>query len=210
MIPKSSEEVCKYMNENYEGDFVFERCETVDDEKEISNIVYMTCSKLPGKTVITKHGYTCSVFGWGEVFQTNYYGLYFEDDVEKTYNEMIENWFGAFDTKYCYINSNYLYDVAHFETFSDFLKSSPSIYYTVVLNTNDEKVYEYALIKAKSVSFDIKTNRDYPLWLNLYLWKADNFATLTEDDIRAFGNDTDASYEDDFYYSEEALENYSW
>ncbi len=210
MIPMSPSEICKYMNDNFEGRFEIERDKIVDNEEETSNLVYMKCSKLPGKTVITKHGYERSVFGWGKVFKTNYYSLYYRDDVERTYNEFMENWFGAFETKYVFLDDYYLYDIAHFTTFSDFLKSRPNIDYTVVLNTNDAKIHEYALIKAKAVSFDIKTNRDYPLWINLYLWDADNFDALTEDDIRAFGNDTDSSYEDDFYYSEEALENYSW
>ena len=198
------------MNEHYEGNFVIERDETVDNEKEISITVFMACSKFPGKTVITKHGYTCSVFGWGEEFQTNYNSLYYQNDIKKTYNVMIENWFGAFETKYVLLEDYSLYNIAHFTSFSDFLKSRPNIDYTVVLNTNDKKVHEYALLKAKAVSFDIKANRDYLLWINLYLWDADNFDSLTEEDIRAFGNNTDDSFEDKFYYEEEALENYNW
>ena len=210
MIPMSSKEICDYMNEHFEGDFVIEKEETVDDEKETSNTVFMTCSKFPGKTVVTKHGYMCSVFGWGKVFETNYNSIYYSDDIEKTYDVIIENWFGAFDTKYVFVSGNNMYDIAHFKSFSDFLKSRPYIDYTVVLNTNDEKVHEYARLKAKSVSFDIKANRDYPLWINLYLWDADNFDSLTENDIRAFGKNTDDTFEDKFYYDEETLENYSW
>ena len=207
MIPMSSEEICNYMKSHFEGDFEIVYNKIEDSNVEKSNSVYMRCSLFPGRTVITKHGYSDSIFGWGSIFVTNYNELYFRDDIERAYGELIKGWFGAFEMKYVLSSSDNLTDVANYKTFTDYLQTSPYISYNVVLNIIDEEVKENAILKAKSVYFDIRNKREYPLHLNLYLWEDDNFNTLNDDTIRAFVNSLD-KYENQFYYKDEILENY--
>lgn len=208
MIPMTPEEICAYMNDNFEGTFELFDSKSEDSNKEKSNTAYMKCSLFSDRTIVTKHGYEESKFGWRKTFLTNYYEIYYSDDVEKLYSGMIEEWFGAFDYKYVNSTSAFLNILDHYSNFEEYLKSSPLIYYTVVVKTSDEQMEQYALQKAKSVGFDIRNKREYPLRLYLYFWVDDGFDALTDDFIK----DLRTTYESDdrYYYVDENLENYSW
>ena len=204
MIPMTPEEICTYMNEHFEGDFELLYSKSEDNNEEKTNSAYMKCSLFEDREILTKHGYENSVFGWRKTFLTNYNDIYYRADVEKAYSVLIENWFGSFEYKYVNTTISFLGDLKRFESFDDYLKSSPLIYYTVVINAKHESMKEYALIKAKSVYFDIHNRCEYPLRLNLYLWGDDDFDSLTEEAIANFGSD-----EDKYFYKDNSLENYS-
>ena len=209
MIPMTPEEICAYMNDHFEGTFELVDSKSEDSDEEKSTSAYMKCSLFGERQVLTKHGYSKSKFGWGKVFLTNYNDIYYKNNVESAYSELINSWFGAYDYKYVNTTEAFLSDLAHFESFSEYLKSSPLIYYTVVINTCDEQIKQYALEKAKSVYFDIRNRREYPLRLYLYLWEDESYDSLTNEAIMKFGKKSESGYENQFYYRDESLENYS-
>ena len=61
------EEICDYMNENFEGDFeLIDQDIQNDDDNDIST-VYLKCSLFPEEIVITTQGYSWvgNEIGWG-------------------------------------------------------------------------------------------------------------------------------------------------
>lgn len=209
MIPMTPEEICAYMNDHFEGDFELVNSKSEDSSEEKSTSAYMKCSLFGERQVLTKHGYSKSKFGWGKVFLTNYNDIYYKNDVENAYSELINNWFNAYDYKYVNTTEPFLSELTHFNSFSEYLKSSPLIYYTVVINTCEDEIKQYALEKAKSVYFDIRNKREYPLRLYLYLWEDDSYDALTTEDIMQFGKKSEPGDENQYYYRDEGLENYS-
>ena len=129
--------------------------------------------------------------------------------MENAYSELINNWFNAYDYKYVNTTEPFLSELTHFYSFSEYLKSSPLIYYTVVINACEDEIKQYALEKAKSVYFDIRNKREYPLRLYLYLWEDDSYDSLTTEDIMQFGKKSEPGDENQYYYRDEGLENYS-
>lgn len=203
MIPMTPEEICTYMNEHFEGEFELVNSKSEDSGEEKSTSAYMKCSLFGERQVLTKHGYSKSKFGWGKIFLTNYNEIYYKDNVEQTYGELLEGWFGSFEYKYVNSTDAFLNDLAVYNSFADYLKSAPLICYNAVINTCDEEVKQYALEKAKAVCFDIRNKREYPVWLYLYLWDDEDFDSLTTEAV------ADLRYENKFYYRDESLENYS-
>ena len=209
MIPMTPQEICDYMNAHFSGDFELINSKSEDTSEEKSYSAYMNCSLFPNRTVLTKHGYVKSKFGWTKTFVTNYNEIYYKKDIEQTYSALIDNWFNSFDYKAVYSTGDFLSDAVVYETLADYLKTSPLVYYTVVVNASDEEIKQYAVLKAKSVSYDIRNKREYPLRLYLYLWEDDDFSTLTEESIKSFGKNNVSGKESQYYYNEESLENYS-
>ncbi len=209
MIPMTPEEICAYMNEHFEGEFELLYSKSENSDKEKTNSAYMKCSLFGDRQVLTIHGYSESKFGWHETFLTNYDELFYRENVEAAYSELFKDWFGAFEYKYVYSPAGVLSDLAHFKSFEEYLKSSPLIYYTVVINTCSDTVKQYALTKAKSVYFDIKNRREYPIRIYLYLWEDTDFADITEEQMQSFRYSSEDGKEKDFRYTDEDLENYS-
>ena len=209
MIPMTPEAICKYMNEHFEGEFELIDFTTEDSDEEKSNCATMKCSLFGDKTVQTKHGYSDSIFGWHKIFLTNYNEIYYRENVEKTYGKLIKDWFGSFEYKYVHSRDNSWSDVVVYKSFEDYLKSSPMISYKVVINACDEDVKQYAIKKAKSVYFDIRNKREYPISIELYLWDDEDFALLSEETILDFGRSNDSTDSNQYRYFDVNLENYS-
>lgn len=206
MIPMTPEEICNYMNQNFEGDFELIDEVYTDNDEAKANTAYMKCSLFLGETVETTHGYYHTIFGWRKIFETDYNHLYYKKDVEKVYGELIENWFGDYEYKMTFSVESTVpsSEIQKFSSFKEYLASRPFIKYKIVLNTSDATVKEYAKIKAKSVAYDIRNKRDYRINLYLYLWEDENsFNNLSDSDLN------ELSFSNEYYYREACTENYS-
>ncbi|MCR4734592.1 MAG: hypothetical protein K5829_06285 [Treponema sp.] len=207
MIPMTAEEICSYMNQNFEGDFeLIDKASTDNSEYKI-NTAYMKCSLFPNQTVTVFHGYWQTIFGWSKTCCTNYNDIYYKKELEKTYAELIENWFGAYEYKAVLseLSSQSSSQIKQFSTLKDYLASRPIIEYKVVLNTSDPSVKNYAEQKARSVSYDIRNQREYLIDLELYLWDDKNsFNNLSDSDLKDL-----EPYSNEYYYCESSMENYS-
>ena len=196
MVPMTPEEICDFMNRNFEGTFELTAKKLEDTTKTKINTATMKCSLFPEQLVLTRHGWEEDPkWGWQETFQTNYNIIFFSKEVENNYSRLLEDWFGNFEYKAVNASAIEFEQLQTFTNFHDYLNSSPSIRYNVVINAADETVRNYASKKAKSVFYDIKNRHEYPLLLLLYLWEDEEFELLTSEQIAAF------SYEDKYFYN---------
>ena len=172
MIPMTPQEICDYMNKNFKGDFELIN-EDIDDTTDVKvNTAYMKCSLFPEKTVVTSHGwYDDHHFGWRKHEQTNYNSLYFQNDIEKTYNELIENWFETFDYKFAYKNEDRMEDLKVFSSYQNYLNSKPYFNINVAVNTSTKETKDFVIQKVKAIAYDVTNSINYEIHLNLFLWE---------------------------------------
>ncbi len=205
MVPKSSAQICSSMKETFGGTFEVIRNENTTNETQRLNKVYMTCSQLPGKTIVTTHGYEESIFGWHETFTTNYNRLYYQNDIETTYGAMIDDWFGDFEYKAVFANADTAERVEKYSSFQNYLEDSITyIVYKIVINASVPSTKNVAQIKTRSAFYDIRNEVQLPIWVDLYLWEdADSYQALDDDEIADFSSYHEYAFTDMF------LENYS-
>ena len=198
MIPKSSEQICSYMTEKFGGSFEVTDHESINNDTQKLNTVSMSCSQLPGKTIVTTHGYEETIFGWQETFTTNYNRLYYQDDIEAAYHELIDGWFGDFRYKEVFANPNTAESVVKYSSFQDYLDGTISfIVYKVVIDAHDASTKNAAIIKAHSVAYDISNETDYQISLDLYLWENEtSYRALDDDDIAELSSSHEYIYDD--------------
>ena len=198
MVPKSSEQICSYMSEKFGGTFEIISNENTNNETQMLNKVYMSCSQLPGKTIITTHGFEETIFGWQETFTTNYNRLYYKRAIEAAYNDLIDDWFGDFEYKAVFANPNTAESVVKYSSFQDYLDGTISfIVYKVVIDAHDASTKNAAIIKAHSVAYDISNETDYQISLDLYLWENEtSYQALDDDDIAELERSHEYIYDD--------------
>lgn len=204
MVPKSSEQIRSYMAEKFGGSFEITSNVKTDNETQKLNTVSMSCSQLPGKTIVTTHGYENTIFGWHETFTTNYNRLYFQNDIETIYDDLIHDWFGDFDYKAVFANADTPESVDKYSSVQCYLEGSNTyIVYKVVIDAHDASTKNAAEIKARSVAYDIDET-DYPISIDLYLWENEaTYLALDDDDI------AELSYSHEYIFRDVWLENYS-
>lgn len=203
MVPKSSEQICSYMSEKFGGTFEIISNENTNNETQKLNKVYMSCSQLPGKTIVTTHGYEENIFGWQETFTTNYNRLYYQNDIETIYDDLIDDWFGDFEYKAVFANADTPESVKKYSSLESYLDGSITyIVYKVVIDASVASTKSAANIKARSVAYDIEET-DYPIWIDLYLWEnATTYQSLDDDDI------AELSSFHEYVFRDASLENY--
>ena len=121
MVPKSSEQIRSYMAEKFGGTFEVISNVNTDNETQKLNTVSMSCSQLPGKTIVTTHGFEETIFGWQETFTTNYNRLYYKRAIETAYDDLIDGWFGDFRYKAVFANPNTAESVVKYSSFQEYL-----------------------------------------------------------------------------------------
>ena len=197
MIPKTPNQICSYMNENFEGDFVLIKSETEDTETTKGTVAYMSCTLFPGKTVITEHSYNETIFGWSSSFTTNYYPVKFENELKNFADAKIKEWFGSFEYKSAKISQPGFCSVeTSYKTADEYISSKPAVRYNVVINAQDPAVKEAIKIKADSVAYDLKKAQDLWYWIEIFLDESEGFALLTETDINQLTSDDSRFYKE--------------
>ena len=198
MVPKSSEQICSYMTEKFGGTFEVISNQTTNNDTQKLNKVLMSCSQLPGKTIITTHGFEETIFGWQETFTTNYNRLYYKSAIEAAYDDLIDDWFGDFEYKAVFANPNTAESVVKYSSFQEYLDGTISfIVYKVVIKVPDASTKNAAIIKAHSVAYDISNETDYQISLDLYLWENEtSYLALDDDDIAELERSHEYIYDD--------------
>ena len=195
LTPMSPDQICTYMNKEFGDYFKIVRSEQTDYGQNKTTTVYMNCSQLPGKTIVTTHGYHETMFGWKKVFDTNYNRLYFQDDIEKTYGDLMNDWFGTYEKKFSFSNPDTPESIQKYSSFQNYLSDTITyIIYNVVINARDEDIIKSVQEKVVSVSKDTRCKK--PLCVRLYLWEDDaSFQELSSSNV------AELKWNDKYYYN---------
>ncbi len=180
------EEICDYMNENFEGDFeLIDQDIQNDDDHDIST-VYLKCSLFPEEIVITTQGYSWvgNEIGWGEIKRTNYYYCVYKNQIEKKVAGYIKDWFGEFDYKIVNTTDTeyVMRNMKQYKNLDDYLNASIIIKFKIVIDTHDEETKTAVVAKAQQAEKSDKVEASLRLFL--FLYGDDNFTSLTDEDIK--------------------------
>ena len=180
------EEICDYMNENFEGDFELIDKKIEDDDRGDVSIAYLKCSLFPEETVVAEQGYVWGGDGgWWEIKRTNYYYCVYKNQIEKKVAGYIQEWFGDFD--YTIVNTTNAENVMcnmkkRYKNLDDYLSASIIIKFNIVIDTHDEETKTAAATKAQVAEKSDKVEGSLRLFI--FLYGDDNFTSLTEEDIK--------------------------
>ena len=179
------EEICDYMNENFEGDFELIDKEIEDDDSADLSTAYLRCSLFPEETVVTEQGYVWGGDGgWWEIKRTNYYYFVYKKRIEKKVAGYVKDWFGDFNYKI--VNTTDAEDVMcnmkRYKSLDDYLNASIIIKFKIVIDTHDEETKTAVVAKAQQAEKSDKVEASLRLFL--FLYGDDNFTSLTDEDIK--------------------------
>ncbi len=179
------EEICDYMNENFEGDFELIDKEIEDDDSADLSTAYLRCSLFPEETVVTEQGYVWGGDGgWWEIKRTNYYYCVYKNQIEKKVAGYVKDWFGDFNYKI--VNTTDAEDVMcnmkRYKSLDDYLNASIIIKFNIVIDTHDEKTKNAVAAKAEFTERNHKI--EYSIRIFAFLYEDENFDALTEEEIK--------------------------
>ena len=179
------EEICDYMNENFEGDFELIDKEIEDDDSADLSTAYLRCSLFPEETVVTEQGYVWGGDGgWWEIKRTNYYYCVYKNQIEKKVAGYIKCWFGEFDYKIVNTTDTeyVMCNMKQYKNLDDYLNASIIIKFKIVIDTHDEETKTAVVTKAQQAEKSDKVEASLRLFL--FLYGDDNFTSLTDEDIK--------------------------
>lgn len=179
------EEICDYMNENFEGDFELIDKEIEDDDSADLSTAYLRCSLFPEETVVTEQGYVWGGDGgWWEIKRTNYYYCVYKNQIEKKVAGYIKDWFGEFDYKIVNTTDTeyVMCNMKQYKNLDDYLNASIIIKFKIVIDTHDEETKTAVVAKAQQAEKSDKVEASLRLFL--FLYGDDNFTFLTDEDIK--------------------------
>lgn len=179
------EEICDYMNENFEGDFELIDKEIEDDDSADLSTAYLRCSLFPEETVVTEQGYVWGGDGgWWEIKRTNYYYCVYKNQIEKKVAGYIKEWFGEFDYKIVNTTDTeyVMCNMKQYKNLDDYLNASIIIKFKIVIDTHDEETKTAVVAKAQQAEKSDKVEASLRLFL--FLYGDDNFTSLTDEDIK--------------------------
>ena len=179
----SAQEICEYMNENFEGDFTISNSKNVDTRQEKSNTAFMTCSLFPEETVITKHGYTNGEMAWTHHFFTNYNYLLYKNQINQKANDFIKTKLGEFDynitCKETSESSWIMSSPKQFKTLDEYLEDVYLIRFILAIDARDQEIKNQIETKVKAVLYDMKQDYSSPIVYYVYIIEDDSFDSLT-------------------------------
>lgn len=181
----SPQEVCDYMNENFEGDFELLDAKREDTDDADITTAYLKCSLFPQETVVTRQGYAWGGDGgWWEIKQTNYYYFFYKNQIEEKVDGYIKNWFEDFDYKIANTTDEQqvMLNTKKYKSLKDYLSASIIVKFNIVIDTHDEETRTAVAVKAQEAEKNDKIEGSLRLFI--FLYENDNFNSLTEEAIK--------------------------
>lgn len=183
----TAQEICDYMNENFDGDFTINDSKSEDTRREKSTTVFMTCTLFPEEIVITEQGYTNGEMAWSQHFSTNYNYLLYKNQVNKNADNFIKTKFADFNYKITCEETTDSYWIMsspkQLKTLDEYLEDVYRIGFIVAIDARDEEVKNQIEAKVKAVLYDMQQDYSSPIVYSVYIIDDDSFDSLTSEDL---------------------------
>ena len=185
----TAEQICEYMNKNFDGYFELTDSKREDSYSEKTCTAYMTCDKFPEELIITNYGYYNSELSWTRTFTTNYHYFLYKSKIEEKAAGFIQEKFSDFSYKL--VNAceqgGPMAETKQYKNMDDYLNSVYAIGFYVAIDASDEEIKRQLEIKEKSILYDKNKDPDSIRNISFYVYLIeDSFNSLTQTEILRF------------------------